>query len=163
MADRQLIARLAVAAIVVAGLAGVVLVLNSGDEQSPQNVAVVGEPAAAGPSSTRLPDRTVTQTPPAEARQANGDWQITYELAGTGTATVVYDENGLGLVHQELSVALPWRKELTWLNTGVPPRVQLQGQGDGQVECRVAVRGAVVTSQKAAKGEVATCEGKLTP
>jgi hypothetical protein len=163
MADRQLIARLAVAGIVVAGLAGVVLVLNSGDDAPPQTVAVVGEPAAAAPSSTRLPDQTITQTPSAELKPANGDWQITYELTGTGTATIVYDENGLGLVHQELSVPLPWRKELTWQNTGVPPHVQVQGQGDGQLECRVAVRGAVVTSQKAAKGDVATCEGKLTP
>jgi hypothetical protein len=39
--------------------------------------------------------------------------------------------------------------------------VQLVGQGDGQVECKVSVRGAVVVSQKTPSGEVATCAGKL--
>jgi hypothetical protein len=79
-------------------------------------------------------------------------------LSGAGTATVVYDENGFGLVHQELAVTLP---DLTWRDSGAAPSVQLVGQGDGQVECKVSVRGAVVVSQKTPSGEVATCAGKL--
>ncbi|MFD8496183.1 hypothetical protein [Amycolatopsis sp. NPDC059657] len=81
-----------------------------------------------------------------------------YELGGTGTATVVYDENGRGLVHQELGVALPWRKELNWDDSGVAPSVQVMGQGSGEVECSVSVNGAVVLRHK---GEVASCAGKL--
>lgn len=38
--------------------------------------------------------------------------------------------NGLGLVHQEPQVPLPWRMDLTWKNTGTPPTVRLMGQGD---------------------------------
>ncbi|MEC3979166.1 MmpS family transport accessory protein [Amycolatopsis sp. H20-H5] len=163
MADRQLLARLGVAVVVVGALAGGVVLLTGGDDPPPQAVAVVGEPPPAVPASSRPPDQTVTRTPSAETPQPANDWRITYELTGSGTATLVYDENGLGLVHQELAVPLPWRKELTWQNTGVPPRVQLQGQGDGRLECRITVRGSLVTSDKAAKGDVVTCAGKLTP
>ncbi|GAA4540181.1 hypothetical protein [Amycolatopsis samaneae] len=161
MVDKQVFLRLGVAVVVVAaGTAGVIL-LGGEDEPPPAAaVAVVGEPssAMAAPSSVPAPPpvtRTVTPRPVPE------DWRITYELAGSGTATVVYDENGLGLVHQELAVPLPWRKELTWKHTGAPPTVQLMGQADGPVECRIAVRGAVVTTQKSAPGEVATCAGRL--
>ncbi|MFC3449901.1 hypothetical protein [Amycolatopsis speibonae] len=162
MADRQLIGRIAIAGIVVAALATCVVLLNGGEEPQPETVAVVGEPTGAAPS--REPDRTITRTlSQARPRPVSNDWQIAYELAGTGTATVVYDSNGLGLVHQELQVTLPWRKELTWKNTGTPPTVQVMGQGEGAVECRVAVGGAVVTSQKSTPGEVATCAGRLAP
>ncbi|WP_410650129.1 hypothetical protein [Amycolatopsis sp. cmx-4-54] len=160
MADRQLIGRIAIAGIVVAALATCVVLLNGGEEPQAETVAVVGEPTGAVPS--RGPDRTITRTL-SQAQPVSNDWQIAYELVGTGTATVVYDSNGLGLVHQEPQVTLPWRKELTWKNTGTPPTVQLMGQGEGAVECRVAVGGAVVTSEKSAPGEVATCTGRLAP
>ncbi|MBB5854786.1 hypothetical protein ACFQ05_15885 [Amycolatopsis umgeniensis] len=162
MADRQLIGRIAIAGIVVAALATCVVLLNGGEEPQAETVAVVGEPTGAAPS--REPDRTITRTlSQAQPQPVSNDWQIAYELVGTGTATVVYDSNGLGLVHQELQVTLPWRKELTWKNTGTPPTVQLMGQGEGAVECRVAVGGAVVTSEKSTPGEVATCAGRLAP
>ncbi|ANN20810.1 hypothetical protein SD37_37935 [Amycolatopsis orientalis] len=162
MADRQLIGRAAIAGIVVAALATCVVLLNGDEEPRAETVAVVGEPTESAPS--REPDRTITRTLSQERPQpVSNDWRITYELDGTGTATVVYDSNGLGLVHQEPQVTLPWRKELTWKNTGAPPTVQLLGQGEGAVECRVTVGGAVVTSQKSAPGEVATCAGRLTP
>ncbi|WP_181771795.1 hypothetical protein [Amycolatopsis pittospori] len=162
MADRQLIGRIAIAGIVVAALATCVVLLNGGEEPQAETVAVVGEPTDAAPS--RGPDRTITRTlSQPQPQPVSTDWRIAYELAGTGTATVVYDSNGLGLVHQELQVTLPWRKELTWKNTGTPPTVQLLGQGEGAVECRVAVGGAVVTSQKSTPGEVATCAGRLAP
>lgn len=161
MADRQLIGRIAIAGIVVAALATCAVLLNGGEEPQPETVAVVGEPTAA---PSRGPDRTITRTLSQEQPQpGSSDWKITYELAGTGTATVVYDSTGLGLVHQEPQVALPWRKELTWKNIGAPPTVQLMGQGEGTVECRVAVGGTVVTSEKSAPGEVATCAGRLAP
>ncbi|MET8994864.1 hypothetical protein [Amycolatopsis sp. NPDC004169] len=96
---------------------------------------------------------TYTSTPPAPS-----GYRVTYELTGTGTATVVYDTNGLGLVHQELDVRLPWRKEFSW---AAPGSVQLLGQGTGAVECRVSAGGRVVTTQKSAPGEVAACTGRL--
>ncbi len=162
MADRQLIGRVAIAGIVVAALATCVVLLNGGEEPRAETVAVVGEPTGAAPS--REPDRTITRTlSQAQPRPVSNDWRIAYELVGTGTATVVYDSNGLGLVHQELQVTLPWRKELTWKSTGTPPTVQLMGQGEGAVECRVAVGGAVVTTEKSSPGEVATCAGRLAP
>jgi hypothetical protein len=84
---------------------------------------------------------------------------VTYELTGSGTATVVYDSNGNGLVHQELAVSLPWRTDLSWPSPGT---VQLLGQGTGAVECRISLGGRVVTSQKSAPGEVAACTGRLS-
>jgi hypothetical protein len=68
--------------------------------------------------------------------------------------SVVYDSNGLGLVHQELDVALPWRKVLSWPSAG---SIQLLGQGSGAVECRVSVGSRVVKTQQPAPGEVAAC------
>ena len=101
-------------------------------------------------------------TPVLVPRQSTpGQWQILYELAGAGTATVVYDENGLGLVHQELAVTLPWRKELVWPPSGAAPTVKLLGQGEGQVECRVSVGGVLAVTPKAAPGGVASCGGRL--
>lgn len=160
--DRQLIGRLAIAGIAVAAVASAVVIL--GDDADPAPVAV-SAPAAAVPQ--RAPDRTVTRTlapttSTAPAAPAPSSWQITYELAGSGTATVVYDDNGLGLVHQELSVPLPWRKTLTWPKSAVAPTVQLMGQSSGPVECRISVNGVLARSAKAADGEVASCAGRLS-
>lgn len=160
--DRQLIGRLAIAGIAVAAVAAAVVIL--GDDADPTPVAV-STPAAAVPQ--RAPDRTVTRTlapttSTAPAAPAPSSWQITYELAGSGTATVVYDDNGLGLVHQELSVPLPWRKTLTWPKSAVAPTVQLMGQSSGPVECRISVNGVLARSAKAADGEVASCAGRLS-
>lgn len=160
--DRQLIGRLAIAGIAVAAVAAAVVIL--GDDADPAPVAV-SAPAAAVPQ--RAPDRTVTRTlapttSTAPAAPAPSSWQITYELAGSGTATVVYDDNGLGLVHQELSVPLPWRKTLTWPKSAVAPTVQLMGQSSGPVECRISVNGVLARSAKAADGEVASCAGRLS-
>lgn len=160
--DRQLIGRLAIAGIAVAAVASAVVIL--GDDADPAPVAV-STPAVAVPK--RAPDRTVTRTlapttSTAPAAPAPSSWQITYELAGSGTATVVYDDNGLGLVHQELSVPLPWRKTLTWPKSAVAPTVQLMGQSSGPVECRISVNGVLARSAKAADGEVASCAGRLS-
>lgn len=160
--DRQLIGRLAIAGIAVAAVAAAVVIL--GDDADPAPVAV-STPAVAVPK--RAPDRTVTRTlapttSTAPAVPAPSSWQITYELAGSGTATVVYDDNGLGLVHQELSVPLPWRKTLTWPKSAVAPTVQLMGQSSGPVECRISVNGVLARSAKAADGEVASCAGRLS-
>jgi hypothetical protein len=159
--DRQIVGRLAIAGIAVVAVAAVVVILGSGGDPAPAAVAVVGEPSR--PAPQRGPDQTVTRTlpPSTSVAAASNDWPVTYELTGAGTATVVYDENGLGLVHQELSVALPWRKDLTWPNTGVPPTVQLMGQGTGAVECRISIRGVVVKTEKSAPGEVASCAGRI--
>lgn len=160
--DRQLIGRLAIAGIAVAAVSAAVVIL--GDDTAPAPVAV-STPAAAVPQ--HAPDRTVTRTlapttSTAPAAPAPSSWQITYELAGSGTATVVYDDNGLGLVHQELSVPLPWRKTLTWPKSAVAPTVQLMGQSSGPVECRISVNGVLARSAKAADGEVASCAGRLS-
>ncbi|WP_336161862.1 MmpS family transport accessory protein [Amycolatopsis sp. VC5-11] len=160
--DRQLIGRLAIAGIAVAAVAAAAVIL--GDDADPAPVAV-STPAAVVPQ--RAPDRTVTRTlapttSTAPAAPALSSWQITYELAGSGTATVVYDDNGLGLVHQELSVPLPWRKTLTWPKSAVAPTVQLMGQSSGPVECRISVNGVLARSAKAADGEVASCAGRLS-
>ncbi|MDT7727671.1 MAG: hypothetical protein QOI21_4247 [Actinomycetota bacterium] len=163
MADRQLVARLGIAAVVVGALVGSYLILTMKDEAPPAaaHVAVVGEPApqpAAVPSPIQYPPEVTPLLVPQQA--VPGHWQIRYELAGTGTATVVYDENGLGLVQQEL-VTLPWRKELAWPDSGIAPTVKVLGQGEGQVECRVSVGGTVVVTQTAPGGEVASCAGRL--
>ncbi len=160
--DRQLIGRLAIAGIAVAAVAAAVVIL--GDDPAPTPVAVS---TATGAVPKRAPDRTVTRTlapttSTAPAAPAPSSWQITYELAGSGTATVVYDDNGLGLVHQELSVPLPWRKTLTWPKSAVAPTVQLMGQSSGPVECRISVNGVLARSAKAADGEVASCAGRLS-
>ncbi|WP_409183491.1 MmpS family transport accessory protein [Amycolatopsis sp. VS8301801F10] len=162
--DRQLIGRLAIAGITVAAVAATVVILGAGDDSAPAPAAVAA-PAAEAPQ--RAPDRTVTRTlapttSTAPAAPVPSSWQITYELTGSGTATVVYDDNGLGLVHQELSVPLPWSKTLTWPKTAVAPTVQLMGQSSGPVECRVSVNGVLARSAKAADGEVATCAGRLS-
>jgi hypothetical protein len=149
--NRRLVGRLGIAVIAIAAVAAVLFIL--GDNGSPppaRSVAVVGEPSLSSvPPRTIMATATYTSTPPAPS-----GYQVTYELAGTGTATVVYDSNGLGLVHQELDVALPWRKELSWPSAG---SIQLLGQGSGAVECRVSVGGRVVKTQKSAPGEVAAC------
>ncbi|MGW4525919.1 hypothetical protein [Amycolatopsis sp. NPDC004378] len=149
--NRQLVGRLGIAVIAIAAVTAGIFVL--GDDGSPPpapSVAVVGEPSSSSvPPRTIMATATYTSTPPAPA-----GYQVTYELAGTGTATVVYDSNGLGLVHQELNVALPWRKDLSW---AAPGAVQLLGQGSGAVECRVTAGGRVVMTRKSAPGEVAAC------
>lgn len=160
--DRQLIGRLAIAGIAVAAVAAAVVIL--GDDPTPAP-ATFAAPTASVPQ--RAPDRTVTRTlapmtSTAPVAPPPSSWQITYELAGSGTATVVYDDNGLGLVHQELSVPLPWSKTLTWPKTAVAPTVQLMGQSSGPVECRISVNGVLARSAKAADGEVATCAGRLS-
>ena len=159
MVNRQLLGRLGIAAIaLVTVVAGVVIL---GDEDSPAPVVAVVD----GPSGSRMttsPPSTVWSTPPPVAAPVTDGLTVLYELAGSGTATVVYDSNGLGLVHQELDVRLPWRAELTWPSTGAPPTVQLLGQGTGPTECRVTVRGRLILSQRAAAGETATCAGRLT-
>ncbi|GLY41230.1 hypothetical protein Amsp01_072530 [Amycolatopsis sp. NBRC 101858] len=149
--DRQLVGRLGIAVIAIAAVtAGIFILGDHGSPPPSPPVAVVGEPSPSSvPPRTIMATATYTSTPPAPS-----GYQVTYELAGTGTATVVYDSNGLGLVHQELDVALPWRKELSWPSAG---SVQLLGQGSGAVECRVSVGGRVVTTHKAAPGEVAAC------
>ncbi|MFJ1762177.1 hypothetical protein ACIOD2_17765 [Amycolatopsis sp. NPDC088138] len=154
--NRQLIGRLGIAVIAIAAvIAGIYILGDHGAPAPTPSVAVVGEP-----SSTSVPPRTImatvtsTSTPPAPR-----GYQVTYELTGTGTATVVYDSNGLGLVHQELAVPLPWRQEFTWPSPGT---VQLLGQGSGPVECRISLGGRVVTSQTSAPGEVAACTGRLS-
>jgi hypothetical protein len=162
MADKQLLVRLGVAVVALGAVAGGFVLLTSRDEAPPAGtVAVVGEPSAhaapAAPSTAPQPQAAA----PAAKPQAGID--VVYELSGSGTATVVYDANGLGLVQQELSVPLPWKKELTWPASASAPTVQLLGQSDGVVECAVSVRGAVVVSQRSKPGEVATCAGKLTP
>ncbi|WP_033291178.1 hypothetical protein [Amycolatopsis jejuensis] len=159
--DRQLIGRLAIAGIAVAAVAATVVILGTGDDPAPVAVAA---PAPTSAPPQRAPDRTVTSTlpPTTSVAPAPSGLQITYELTGSGTATVVYDDNGLGLVHQELSVPLPWRKDLTWPKTSVPPTVQLMGQSTGPLECHVLVNGVEVRTAKAAAGEVATCTGRLT-
>lgn len=161
--DRQLIGRLAIAGIAVAAVAAAVAIL--GDDPTPAPAAAVAAPTTSLPQ--RAPDRTVTRTlapatSTAPVAPVPSSWQITYELSGSGTATVVYDDNGLGLVHQELSVPLPWRKTLTWPKSAVAPTVQLMGQSSGPVECRVSVNGVLARSAKAADGEVASCSGRLS-
>ncbi|MGW4397544.1 MmpS family transport accessory protein [Amycolatopsis nivea] len=160
--DRQLIGRFAIAGIAVAAVTAAVVIL--GTDPAPAPVAVS---APAAPVPQRAPDRTVTRTlapttSTAPVAPAPSGWQITYELAGSGTATIVYDDNGLGLVHQELSVPLPWRKTLTWPKTAVAPTVQLMGQSSGRIECRISVNGVLARSAKAADGEVANCAGRLS-
>ncbi|WP_370932199.1 MmpS family transport accessory protein [Amycolatopsis sp. cg13] len=162
--DRQLIGRLAIAGIAVAAVAATVVILGAGDAPTPAPAAI-SAPTAEVPQ--RAPDRTITRTlapttSTAPVAPAPSNWQITYELAGSGTATVVYDDNGLGLVHQELSVPLPWSKTLTWPKTAVAPTVQLMGQSSGAVECRISVNGVLARSAKAADGEVANCAGRLS-
>ncbi|HEV7977066.1 hypothetical protein [Amycolatopsis sp.] len=164
MADRQSIARLGIAAVAVSALAGGYLILTMTGETPPAAapVAVVGEPSPPSVSTPPPIEYPPEPTPVLAPQQSTpGQWQIRYELAGSGTATVVYDENGLGLVHQELAVTLPWRKELAWPPSGVAPTVKLLGQGEGQVECRVSVGGVLAVTQQAAAGEVASCAGKL--
>jgi hypothetical protein len=155
--------RLGVAVVAVGLLVGGFVLLTGKDEPPTANaadaVAVVGEPTSAQPPL--MQPHSNQPVPAPVSHGAPNEWQIVYELSGAGTATVVYDENGFGLLHQELAVTLPWRKELTWRDSGAAPSVQLLGQGDGQVECKVSVRGAVVVSQKTPSGEVATCAGKL--
>ncbi|MEV4148991.1 hypothetical protein AB0J40_35405 [Amycolatopsis sp. NPDC049691] len=149
--NRQLLGRLGIAVIAIAAVTAGIFIL--GDDGSPPpspSVAVVGEPSwSSVPPRTIMATVTSTSTPPAPS-----GYPVTYELDGTGTATVVYDANGLGLVHQELAVPLPWRKELSW---AAPGSIQLLGQGTGAVECRVTVGGRVVKTQKSAPGEVAAC------
>ncbi|GAA3537849.1 hypothetical protein GCM10022222_21840 [Amycolatopsis ultiminotia] len=163
--DRQLTGRLAIAGIAVAAVAAVVVILGTGNDPAPAPAAA-DAPTTSAPAPQRAPDRTVTRTlapstSAGPAPAAADGWHITYDLAGSGTATVVYDDNGLGLVHQELSVALPWHRELNWPKSAVAPTVQLMAQSAGTVECRVSVNGVVVRSQKAANGEVAGCTGRL--
>ncbi|MEU8634689.1 hypothetical protein AB0C38_21140 [Amycolatopsis sp. NPDC048633] len=154
--NRQLAGRLGIAVIAIAAVtAGIFILGDNGSPPPSPSVAVVGEPSLSSvPPRTIMATATYTSTPPAPS-----GYQVTYELAGTGTATVVYDSNGLGLVHQEPAVALPWRKELSWPSAG---SVQLLGQGSGAVECRISLGGRVVTSQKSAPGEVAACTGRLS-
>ncbi|SFW46504.1 hypothetical protein [Amycolatopsis australiensis] len=149
--NRQLAGRLAIAVIAIAAVtAGIFVLGDDGSPVPPPPVAVVGEPSLSSvPPRTIMATATYTSTPPAPA-----GYQVTYELTGTGTATVVYDTSGQGLVHQELNVTLPWRKELTWPSPG---SVQLLGQGSGAVECRVSVGGRVVSAHRSAAGEVAAC------
>jgi hypothetical protein len=153
--NRQLVGRLGIAVIAIAAVtAGLFILGDHGSPPPAPAVAVVGEPSVSSvPPRTIMATATYTSTPPAPP-----GYQVTYELTGTGTATVVYDSNGLGLVHQELDVALPWRKELSWPSAG---SVQLLGQGSGSVECRISLGGRVVTTQKSAPGEVAACTGRL--
>jgi hypothetical protein len=162
MVDRHLYVRLGVAAVAVGLLAGGYLLLTGRDEAPPANaVSVVDEPSQAAPVPRAAPapaPRGQVTTSPAKP---SGVLDVVYELNGSGTASVVYDENGLGLVHQELSVSLPWKKELSWPASATAPSVQLLGQGDGVVECAVSVRGTVVVTQRSKPGEVATCAGKL--
>ncbi|WP_410596004.1 hypothetical protein [Amycolatopsis sp. lyj-23] len=153
--NRQLLGRLAIALIAIAAVTAGIFILGD-DGPPPQSpvVAVVGEPSPSSvPPRTILATATYTSAPPAPS-----GYQVTYELTGSGTATVVYDSNGLGLVHQELDVRLPWRKELSW---AAPGSVQLLGQGSGAVGCRISLAGRVVTAQKSAPGEVAACTGRL--
>jgi hypothetical protein len=154
--NRQLVGRLGIAVIAVAAVvAGIFVLGDNGAPPTSPAVAVAGEPSLSSvPPSTVMGTATYTSTPPAPS-----GYQVTYELTGTGTATVVYDSNGLGLVHQELNVALPWRKELSW---PTPGSVQLLGQGSGAVECRISLGGRVVTTQKSAPGDVASCTGRLS-
>ncbi|WP_290062579.1 hypothetical protein [Amycolatopsis solani] len=154
--NRQLAGRLGIAVIAIAAVtAGIFILGDDGSAPPAPAVAVVGEPSLSSvPPRTVMATVTSTSTPPAPS-----GYQVTYELAGTGTATVVYDSNGLGLVHQELEVPLPWRKELSWASAG---SVQLLGQGSGAVEFRISLGGRVVTSQKSAPGEVAACTGRLS-
>jgi len=149
--NRQLVGRLGIAVIAIAAVtAGIFILGDNGSPPPSPPVAVVGEPSwSSVPPRTIMATATYTSTPPAPS-----GYQVTYELTGTGTATVVYDANGLGLVHQELAVPLPWRKELSWT---APGSIQLLGQGTGAVECRVTVGGRVVKTQKSAPGEVAAC------
>jgi hypothetical protein len=149
--NRQLAGRLGIAVIAIAAVtAGIFILGDNGSPPASPPVEVVGEPSLSSvPPRTIMATATYTSTPPAPAGH-----QVTYELTGTGTATVVYDSNGLGLVHQELEVPLPWRKDLSWPSAG---SVQLLGQGSGAIECRVSVDGRVVTTHKSAPGEVAAC------
>ena len=149
--NRQLVGRLGIAVIAIAAVtAGIFILGDNGSPPPPLSVAVVGEPSLSSvPPRTIMATATYTSTPPAPS-----GYQVTYELTGSGTATVVYDSNGLGLVHQELDVALPWRKVLSWPAAG---SIQLLGQGSGAVECRVSVGGRVVKTQQSAPGEVAAC------
>ncbi|HWD03598.1 MAG TPA: hypothetical protein VG674_14210 [Amycolatopsis sp.] len=153
--NRQLTGRLGIAVIAIAAVTACLFVLgDDGSRPSPSPVVVVGEPSLSPvPPRTIMATTTYTSAPPAPS-----GYQVTYELTGTGTATAVYDENGHGLVHQELDVRLPWRKDLTWASPG---SVQLLGQGSSAVECRISLGGRVVTSQRSAPGEVATCTGRL--
>jgi hypothetical protein len=153
--NRQLVGRLGIAVIAIAAvIAGLFILGDHGSAPPAPAVAVAGEPTlSSAPPRTIMATATYTSTPPAPP-----GYQVTYELTGTGTATVVYDSNGLGLVHQELDVALPWRKELSWPSAG---SVQLLGQGSGAVECRISLGGRVVTTRKSAPGEVAACTGRL--
>lgn len=162
MADRHLYVRLGVAAVAVGLLAGGYALLTSRDEAPPANaVAVVNEPSQAAPAPRAAPAPAPQEQAAAPTAKPSGVLDVVYELTGSGTATVVYDENGLGLVHQELSVSLPWKKELSWPASASAPSVQLLGQGTGVVECAVSVRGTVVVTQRSKPGEVATCAGKL--
>jgi hypothetical protein len=162
MADRHLYVRLGVAAVAVGLLAGGYALLTSRDEAPPANaVAVVDAPSQAAPAPRAAPAPTPRARVTTSAAKPSSVLDVVYELNGSGTATVVYDENGLGLVHQELSVTLPWKKELSWPASAGTPSVQLLGQGDGVVECAVSVRGTVVVTQRSKPGEVATCAGKL--
>ncbi|SDY63353.1 hypothetical protein SAMN05421504_106199 [Amycolatopsis xylanica] len=151
--------RLGIGVVVLGLLVGGFLLLTGRDEAPPQPAAVqvVGEPSAA--PAPQVVEQQAPQPQP-KPQQGKGKYAVVYELGGEGTATVVYDENGRGLVHQELNVQLPWRKELTWADSGAPPSVQVLGQGSGQVECKVSINGTVVLTHK---GEVASCAGKLAP
>jgi hypothetical protein len=162
MADKQLLVRLGVAVVALGAVAGGFVLLTSRDEAPPANtVAVVGAPPAAAHAPPAVPSAAPQQQAAAPAAKPQTGVDVVYELSGSGTATVVYDANGLGLVQQELSVPLPWKKELTWPASATAPTVQLLGQSDGVVECAVSVRGAVVVSRRSKPGEVATCAGKL--
>jgi hypothetical protein len=84
--NRQLVGRLGVAVIAVAAVvAGIFILGDNGAPPTSPAVAVVGEP-----SLSSVPPRTITGTATYTSTPPSG-YQVTYELRGTGTATVVYD------------------------------------------------------------------------
>ena len=87
-------------------LVGGFVLLTGNDEPPTANaVAVVDEPTSAQPPLVQPHSNQPVPAP--VSHSAPNQWQIVYELSGAGTATVVYDENGFGLVHGELAVTLP--------------------------------------------------------
>ncbi|MEU8974732.1 hypothetical protein AB0D11_36665 [Streptomyces monashensis] len=86
------------------------------------------------------------------------EFEVVYEVIGSGVKTVMYEEGGDGAITSESvdDPKLPWKKKLTMNGIATAPNVSLiLGEKGGRAECVITVNGKEA-KRATAKGEFGT-------
>jgi hypothetical protein len=119
----------------------------------PSGFSVQMPPAEPSSEATRVPL-------PLSASGLGNVW-VHYQVIGLGQASEVsYASGDASSVAQRTPVSLPWSQDINIRDEFFVPSLSARNAGSGQITCRIAVNGAVVSEVTTeGSGSIAICTG----